>query len=546
MNRINTLLFVVFTSFLLPSKGFAQTVINELMASNDLVYYDDFFEFDDWIEIYHQGGVLNLAGYYLSDDQNNLTKWQIPSTNAGVTTVLPGDHIIFWCDNDVDQGEDHVGFKLSPDGEGVFLTDPDGVTIIDSIIFPMQQTDVSYGRECDGCDDWIYFNVATPDAQNMFEIAETPLLYINEMQVENTTTLIDENLELEPWIEIYNPNDFQVNLSSYTLSDGAGQSCTFPNDAPFDLTVEAGGFLLLWLDGEPNEGGHHLDFTPSDNNLTLTGPDGIVAAGFIYEAGLTDTSYGREFDGSPSMVWFNVPTPRVTNSLNIIEPESVVINELMSINTSDTIDASGVNEDWFEIHNLSNHSVDIGGYYLTDKLNQPNKYQIPTDIPDSTTIPPNSFVLIFADEDNAEGWNHTNFKFNELGEYLVMRSVDGFSIADSVHFGEIPVDHSWGRDIDGTGPWRMFTPSETTPEYCNVCTDGVNLIDDNESQFFPTIVEKGGVVWSTTNGSVFNLMGAQVMDLNRGEGWYEISLSGGTYLFCDEKGVKTTKIVVVE
>lgn len=546
MNRICTSLVLVTTIFLTPISGFPQTVINELMASNDIVYYDDFFEFDDWIEIYHEGGVLNLAGYYLSDDENNLTKWQIPSTNAGVTTVLPNDHIIFWCDNDVDQGEDHVGFKLSPDGEGVFLTAPDGVTIIDSIIFPMQQTDVSYGRECDGCEDWIYFNVSTPNETNEMEVAETPLLYINEMQVENLSTLIDENLELEPWLEIYNPNNFQVNLSSYNLTDAGGQSYTFPADAPFDLTIEANGFLLLWLDGEPIEGGHHLGFEPDNINLTLTGPDGLVAAEFTYSAGWSNTSYGREFDGSPNMIWFDIPTPRVTNSLNIIAPEEVVINELMSDNLTDTIDASGMNEDWFEIHNLSGHSVDIGGYYLTDKLNQPNKYQIPSDIPDSTTIAPYSFVLIYADEDNAEGWNHTNFKFNSLGEYIVMRSADGFSIADSVHFGEIPTDHSWGRDEDGTGPCRLFAPEETTPEYCNVCVGNVDAVEADEVAIYPTIIKNGGVFWAKSNGVIYDLMGSKVMYLSNGEGWYNITLAGGTYLFYNEKDGKTAKIVVVE
>ena len=59
--------------------GAAQTpVINELMASNDLAHYDDFFEFDDWVEIYNPGGLVQLAGYHLSDDPNNLTKYTIP------------------------------------------------------------------------------------------------------------------------------------------------------------------------------------------------------------------------------------------------------------------------------------------------------------------------------------------------------------------------------------------------------------------------------------------------------------------------------------
>ena len=54
----------------------AQTpVLNELMASNDLAHYDDFFEFDDWVELYNPGGLLQLAGYHLSDDPDNLTKY---------------------------------------------------------------------------------------------------------------------------------------------------------------------------------------------------------------------------------------------------------------------------------------------------------------------------------------------------------------------------------------------------------------------------------------------------------------------------------------
>ena len=57
---------------------FGQTKINEVLASNQLAYFDDFFEYDDWLEIYHEGPILNLAGYYLSDRADSLTKWQFP------------------------------------------------------------------------------------------------------------------------------------------------------------------------------------------------------------------------------------------------------------------------------------------------------------------------------------------------------------------------------------------------------------------------------------------------------------------------------------
>mgnify|MGYP006229162253 FL=1 len=73
------------------SVGAQTPVLNELMASNDLAHYDDFFEFDDWVELYNPGGLLQLAGYHLSDNPSNLTKYTIPDTDPGTTFLTPGD-----------------------------------------------------------------------------------------------------------------------------------------------------------------------------------------------------------------------------------------------------------------------------------------------------------------------------------------------------------------------------------------------------------------------------------------------------------------------
>ena len=527
-----------------------QTYINELMASNQLSSFDDFFESDDWVELYHEGGVLNLEGHFLSDRLDSLTKWQFPNTNAGLTTILPNGFLLVWLDNDSIQGENHAEFKLSPDGEGIYLTAPDGVTILDSLTFPPQQTDISYGRVCDGCEDWMYFNVPTPDESNYEATLATPLLYINEVLISNIDNLIDEYHEADPYVEVFNPNAFQVNLAGYTFSNSAGQAYTIPVNSPVETTVEGEGFLLFWMDAAPSQGGHHLGFEPalSDGTLSLTGPDGVVAETYDYSVGVTNTSWGRVADGAPTSQWFSTPTPRVSNSILIVPPANLSINELQSSNVLDTIDPSGVtgpveifgaHEDWLEIVNNEDVAVDLAGYYLTDRLNQPMKWQFPLGIPDSTVIQPGEFKLIWVDEDDAQGWNHTNFKFNSGGEVIVLRSVDGFSIADSVHFNVIPTDHSLGRSPDGTGPWQIFLPGLTTPEYCNVCTTSIEQIPAqdtsmSEHHFFPNPISSGTFITINAPSELRDMNGRKIMDYPS-SGAHLLSVAPGLYILRPKK-----------
>ena len=114
-------------------------------------------------------------------------------------------------------------------------------------MYPPQQTDISYGRACDGCEEWEYFNVPTPMSTNVQTLVPTPTLYINEVLLENTAVLVDEQFEFEPWLEVFNPNNFQVNLAGYSLTSSNGESAVLPNTAPVATTIEANGFLLLWM-----------------------------------------------------------------------------------------------------------------------------------------------------------------------------------------------------------------------------------------------------------------------------------------------------------
>ena len=74
--------------------------------------------------------------------------------------------MIIWCDEDQEQGTSHTNFKLSGNGEFLALVSPDGLTVIDSISFPQQQSDISYGRVENSVDGWAFFDVPSPGGYN--------------------------------------------------------------------------------------------------------------------------------------------------------------------------------------------------------------------------------------------------------------------------------------------------------------------------------------------------------------------------------------------
>ena len=69
-------------SVLLSSKIKAQVFINEIQTSNTKTIADEFYSWDDWIEIYNAGStIINLNGYGLSDDSLKPFRFTFPDYN---------------------------------------------------------------------------------------------------------------------------------------------------------------------------------------------------------------------------------------------------------------------------------------------------------------------------------------------------------------------------------------------------------------------------------------------------------------------------------
>jgi hypothetical protein len=179
-----------------PQVGAVPVIINEVLASNGHTLTDPQGEYEDWIELYNRGDVpVNLGGMYLTDDLAEPTKWQFPNNNAALTTIPAHGYLLVWADGEVADAGLHAAFKLSAGGDTVGLVGRDGMTLIDSVSFGAQRTDVSYGRLPDAVDTWSPLTFPTPGMQN-FSIyqgfAEKPQFsvprgfYTSEIQVSIT------------------------------------------------------------------------------------------------------------------------------------------------------------------------------------------------------------------------------------------------------------------------------------------------------------------------------------------------------------------------
>ncbi len=145
-----------------------------------------------------------------------------PLTPNPTMRLGPGEHILFWADEDTDQGPAHTSFRLSKDGESIGLFDADGVTRLDAVQFGPQTDDVSFGRSPDGADAWQPFSVPTPGLPNGAADGKSGYgLVINEIMAANRHTIEDpcESGEYPDWIELYNASDETIVLNGLYLTD---------------------------------------------------------------------------------------------------------------------------------------------------------------------------------------------------------------------------------------------------------------------------------------------------------------------------------------
>jgi hypothetical protein len=147
-------------------------------------------------------------------------------------------------------------------------------------------------------------------------------------------------------------------------------------------------------------------------------------------------------------------------------PHALWLDEVMADNATAVADPVGEFEDWLEIVNASNASVDIGGHHLTDDVLAPTKWTFPA----GTLVPAGGRIVVWCDNDLAQPGLHANFALSAGGELVALFAPGGATLLDVLHFGPQRADVALAR-FGATAPgefWRAAvdpTPGAASGAY---------------------------------------------------------------------------------
>ncbi len=151
-----------------------QVVINEVCSNNFTLIKDENGKYSDYIELHNPSSeAVSLAGYFLSDDENQLQKYALDSI-----TIPPQGFSVIWLDGTDDVDQNRIGFRISRSGEELFLSNANGQVIIDSIVVPELSYNTSFGRVNDGRKEWERMTATAGGSNSAAEIL--PFVQLHE------------------------------------------------------------------------------------------------------------------------------------------------------------------------------------------------------------------------------------------------------------------------------------------------------------------------------------------------------------------------------
>lgn len=278
--------------------------MNEGLFRNRYSAIDAYGDHSDWVELENRSDhSCSLAGYYLSDDRNDLAKWPLPDRELG-----PGEYLlVFLSGQNATETELHAPFSISDQDEGCFLYWAEGLEV-ECLPYPKDLPEnVSLGL--DGNGQLVCFAYPTPgyaNAQSFPGPIPASIFPAGAIFISEASAGGDDG----DWVELYNRGEEGMDLSGWHLSDDRDSLQKLSLDG---LSLEPGGYAVVPLSKKGERA--LFSIALAGEELLLSDDAGAVRDVFATGALRAGRTSGR-VEGSPEQgrVFFQTPTPSSQNS----------------------------------------------------------------------------------------------------------------------------------------------------------------------------------------------------------------------------------------
>ncbi|RPI03007.1 MAG: T9SS C-terminal target domain-containing protein [Calditrichaeota bacterium] len=460
----NVFLFFFICFALSTSFAFAQSdiVINEIM-------YNSLGTDVEYVELYNASLTeYNLQNWYLLDDADDHTPCKLAGTlKSGEYLVIAADVTIFKQKYPAVSNVNPSGFD--PNGNGWSLANSGDVVRL----FNSSSTLHDMVEFVDGGDWPTSPDGNGPSLELINPVLDNSLATSWDPSVANNGTPGAKN-------SVYSTNvqptckDGQRSPALPTNSDKVTIAVVaYDNEglARVELFVNLGsGYVAQSM----VDNGTNGDAVAGDSLYTAVIPAQAAGKLVKYYAVATDNIGQQDFWPN------NAPTDYHAYTVDY-QPPKLLITEVLAVNNSVNSDAFGDFDDWFEIHNADSKSINLDGMYVSNSLNTPKKFKLP-----SVTLAPNEYMIIWADDESNQGNLHANFKLSSQGEEIgIFETVDhGNVLIHGWKFGLMSANVSMGfMPENGTAPEYLKSPTpnaanQTSPLFSPVCINEFQSTSD--------------------------------------------------------------------
>lgn len=381
---------ILFTPTINKYENVGKLIINEVMSNNKNTVQDKNGNYSDYIELYNGYDYdIDLTGYYLSDDNYETKKWQFKDI-----TIKANSYLVVYASglNQVIDDEIHTNFKLDKNGEIVTLSDPKAKAI-SKIYFEDTFSDIAYGYNGK---EYVYYYVGTPNKENSGEYVDKLISGSkNQNDIKITKYMLNTQKQIKSKdgnfygiIELYNNEDYDINLSGYHLTDDLTNKTKYTFK---DVVIKSKSNLIIYTSNKNTYENEeiHTNFTlnSDDHNLLLT------------------DNFKNEIDGV------------TINNDNLIK--DIRINEVSSIGTEAV-----------ELKNITDKDINLKEYSIGDKSGVIAKLP-------NITLKANSHIVLYGSEtySYSNGKVYLGFHINNSTEEIYLYKND--LLIDSFYVGRM-------------------------------------------------------------------------------------------------------------